>query len=66
LKTAFWIMLVCYFVGVAVVLAVGPALWNFRAFVLDPLGTIAILLGVFLLVRWIYRKASGKRPDMPG
>jgi len=34
--------------------------YNLRAYVLDPLGTITIIIGVFLLLSWLRKFASGK------
>jgi hypothetical protein len=35
-------------------------LYNFRAVVLDPIGTIAIVLGGVPLIRWLASKAPGR------
>lgn len=52
MKKAFWICLVVYLVGVALMLAFAPSYYNLRV-VLDPIGLIAIILGVLLLGRWL-------------
>lgn len=65
-RRAFWICLTSYLVGIMMIQsatsirAFSPVAYNFRALVLDPMGTIALILGGIWLVRWLANKARPK------